>query len=109
MAQTLGWSMAEARRALRSWVARICSVVRLPRLRSLRTTGRWRRVSFARYTTPLPPAPILRTNSYCLISRRFMLHYCKYEGVDDEETRRLKFMPQPSYEIAKAAAGRARE
>ena len=55
--------MAEAKRASRSTVLRICSIDNAPRFNIFNTTGRISSVSLARYTTPLPPAPSLRITS----------------------------------------------
>ena len=56
--------MAEARRASRSWVARICSVVSAA-LEEFGDDGALEGGCRWQGDDALPPAPILRTDSYC--------------------------------------------
>src|SRR4029077_11909367 len=64
MVQILGWLSAEAARASRWKRFRVCGDAMTPSGRTLMATTRSRRVSCARYTSPMPPAPIGLTISY---------------------------------------------
>src|SRR6185436_6834237 len=64
MVQILGWLSAEAARASRWKRSRVCGEAVTPSGRTLTATTRSRRVSVARYTSPIPPAPSGLTISY---------------------------------------------
>src|SRR6516165_664761 len=57
MVQILGWLSAEAARASRWNRSRVCGDAVKASGRTLMATPRSRRVSLARYTSPMPPAP----------------------------------------------------
>jgi hypothetical protein len=64
MVQMLGWFSAEAARASRLKRSRVCADTLAPPGKTLMATTRSSRVSLARYTSPMPPAPSSVSISY---------------------------------------------
>src|SRR5215470_12086386 len=64
MWQIEGWLSAEAARASRWNRSRVCGDAVIPPGKTFIATSRSRRVSLARYTSPIPPAPSGLTISY---------------------------------------------